>query len=94
MFLDFLRSIPGRNVSTMKYIFRDKDEPSVIPGEDLPEEYINCAPVGGNEFMIDIAEVSAYLTNFISVNTTTEAKLPSQANQHNGCIDISKLQLR
>lgn len=75
MFLDFLRSIPGRNESTLKYISRYKDVSFVVPGEDLLEDYINCAPVKGNEFMIDVARVSTYIYKFLSVNTNTEAML-------------------
>ena len=76
MFLDFLRSIPGRNESTLKYISRYKDVSFVVPGEDLLEDYINCAQVKGNEFMIDVARVSTYIYKFLYVNTNMEAVLP------------------
>ena len=55
VFIKFLISIPGRNGVPLKYICRDKDERSVIPGVEFLKDDINCAPLEGNEFMIDVS---------------------------------------
>ena len=83
VFIKFLKSIPGRNGVPLKYICMDKDEQSVIPGVDFLKDDIDCAPLEGNAFMIDVSEVSTYLTSFIFCNTDAEEFLLKQVNKHN-----------
>ena len=81
MLIKFLISITGENGIPLKYISREKDERSVIPGVYFLEYDINCAPLGDNVFIIDVSEVSPYLISFISGNTAAETILLLYVNK-------------
>ena len=48
------------------------------------DEYVNCAPLAGDAFNIDAAEVHTYIQSFINGNETAEAKILSYVDQNNG----------
>lgn len=75
VFLNFLKAIPGRNGIPLKYICRSDDVPTIVPGAEMLDDYINRAPLNGESFEVDAAEVHTYIVNFIAGNNTAEAKI-------------------
>jgi len=91
-FLNFLRAIPGRNGVPLSYVCRDFDEPAPIDlNIDFIENYILQAPVWGEAFNVDAAEVHTYLVNFMSGNNVAEVKMLSNAHRTNGRLDFKAL---
>lgn len=92
-FLNFLRAIPGRNGVPLSYICREYDEAAQHnPNIDFMENYIEQAPLYGDAFNIDAAEVHTYLINFTSGNDTAEIKMLPNAACKNGRLDYRALQ--
>ena len=91
VFINFLRSIPGRHHIPLKYIIRDSDAPVVVPGASLLDDYINRAPLNGDAFETDASEVHTYLISFITGNRTAESKVLPHANDNNGRLDYLAL---
>ena len=88
-FLDFLRSIPGRNGVPLNYICREYDRPEPNnPNIDFIENYIIHAPLYGPAFEVDAAEVHTYLTNFIAGNDVAEVKILPYSQYNNGRLDF------
>ena len=57
-FLNFLKAIPGRNGVPLSYICRENQQPLPHdPNIDYLENYINKAPLHGDAYIIDAAEV-------------------------------------
>lgn len=91
-FRNFLRSIPGRSGVPLSYVIRDDDLPAAPdPNRDMMEDYVLRAPITGNAFTIDAAEVHLYITKLTSGNTNAEAKLLSLIDDHNGRADVQAL---
>ena len=90
-FVNFLRSIPGRNGVPLNYVIREHDNPSNEPGSDFLTHYANMAPLNGDAFDTDATEVHTYLVNFISGNETAEAKILPHANTRNGRLEFKAL---
>ena len=91
VFANFLRSIPGRNGIPLSYTIRANDNPTVVPNASLLDDYINRAPLNGDAFDADVAEVHTYLVNFISGNQTAEAKILAISEDRNGREDYKLL---
>ena len=91
-FQNFLRSIPGKDGVPLKYICRANDMPDPTPHVDFLDDYIAMAPLTGEAFAVDSAEVHTYLVNFIAGNTTAESKIQTHANEFNGRLDFQALQ--
>ena len=92
-FLNFLRAIPGRNGVPLSHICREYDEAAQHdPNIDFMENYIKQAPLYGDAFNIDAAEVHTYLINFTSGNDTAEIKMLPNAACKNGRLDYRALQ--
>ena len=91
VFLNFLRAIPGRNGVPLKYVCRDNDLPLFIPGAEMLEDYVNCAPLNGESYELDAAEVHTYIVNFVAGNATAEAKILPHVGENNGCLDFIAL---
>ena len=91
VFINFLRTIPGRNGQPLSYICRKNDAPEAVPGADFMDDYVNRAPLNGDAFNIDAAEVHTYLQSFINGNETAEAKILGHADQNNGRLDFIAL---
>ena len=71
-FLKYLRAIPGRYGVPFKYIVRDNELPDATLNVDFLDNYITNAPLTGQEFTIDAAEVHSYIVSFITKNNKAE----------------------
>lgn len=90
-FLNFLRSIPGRDGVPLKYVCRDNDLPDQQLHADFLDDYVSRAPHAGQAFATDAAEVHTYIVNFIAGNQTAESKIQAHAQQANGRLDFIAL---
>jgi hypothetical protein len=91
VFINFLRSIPGRYDVPLKYVIRDNDAPTIVPGASLLDGYVNRAPLTGDAFDTDASEVHTYIVSFITGNSTAESKILQHANDNNGRLDYLAL---
>ena len=92
VFINFLKSIPGRYGVPLSYIVRDNDDAIIVPNTDILEDYVNRAPLTGEAFNADASEVHTYIVNFTAGNETAESKLLAIADQNNGRLDFKALQ--
>ena len=84
-FLNYLRSIPGRDGIPLKYVCRDKDEADRdAMNEDFLDDYVAFAPLEGNSYAIDTAQVHTFLLNFVTGNDTAEAKIQGLKRPNDG----------
>lgn len=90
-FLNYLRAIPGRDGVPLKYICRDNEEPDGTPKTDFLDEYVNMAPLEGEAFTIDSAQVHTFIVNFISGNQQAETKIQASMPKANGRLDYMAL---
>jgi len=91
VFLNFLRSIPGRDGVPLSYICRDNPIAAINPAAELLDMYVDSAPLSGEAFNVDAAEVHTYIVSFIAGNETAEAKIMPHANENNGRLDFTAL---
>ena len=90
-FINFLRSIPGRQGVPLCYVIRNHVAPMIDPTADLLQDYINRAPMTGSAFQADALDVHVYIVNFTAGNVTAETKILPNANDKNGRIDFINL---
>ena len=91
-FLNFLKAIPGRNGVPLSYVCRENEQALPNnPNIDYLDNYINQAPLYGDAYVIDAAEVHTYLINFMSNNQTAEVKMLPHAAENNGRLDYRAL---
>ena len=90
-FINFLRTIPGRDRIPLDYVCRSNDAPNRTPQTDILDEYALQAPLNGEAFKTDASEVHTYLTKFIAGNSTAEAKIQANLAQKNGRLDYFAL---
>ena len=84
-FLNYLRSMPGRDGVPLKYVCRDKDEADLdAANEDFLDDYVNSACLTGNAYAIDSVQVHTFLLNFVTGNDTAEAKIQGLARLNDG----------
>ena len=84
-FLNYLRSIPGRDGVPLKYICRDKDEADlIVASDDFLDDYVAAAPLTGNAYAIDSVQVHTFLLNFVTGNDTAEAKIQGLNRPNDG----------
>ena len=84
-FLNYLRSIPGRDGIPLKYVCREKDEADrVTVNEDFLDDYVASAPLTGNSYAIDTVQVHTFLLNFVTGNDTAEAKIQGLSRPNDG----------
>ena len=79
-FIKFLRDIPGRNGIPLSYICRPAS--AIVPTTgygDFIDEYVDKAPLTGQAYLTDAAEVHTYVINLTSVNPVAEAKMVQNA---------------
>jgi hypothetical protein len=75
-FLNYLRSIPGRDGIPLKYIRRETDTPNpIVTNANFLDNYVTMAPLEGDSFAIDTAQLHTLLVNFIAGNDTAKAKI-------------------
>ncbi len=68
-FLNYIRSISGRDGVPLKYICRTNDEPDPTPHNNFLDDYVAMAPLNGNSYAIDTVQVHTFLVNFVSETT-------------------------
>ena len=61
---------------------------------DFLENYIAMAPLTGEKFTTDSADVYTYLVNFISGNETTDANIQAHDKDNKGLLDTKYLRGR
>ena len=83
-FLNFLRSIPGRDGVPLKYVCRPNDAPDPTPHTDFLDDYVAMAPLAGEAFATDGSEVMTYIVSFVAGNITAESKIQPYAADANG----------
>ena len=83
-FLNYLRTIPGRDGVPLKYICRKSDTPIPTPNPDFLDDYVAMAPLTGEAFTIDAAEVYTLIVKFIAGNELAESKILQHAATSNG----------
>jgi hypothetical protein len=84
-FINYLRSIPGRDGIPLKYICRENDaaEPLIV-NDDFLDDYVANAPLEGDSYAIDTVQVHTFLLNFVSGNDTAEAKIQGLQRPNDG----------
>jgi hypothetical protein len=80
----YLRTIPGRDGIPLRYIFRENKAPDPTPNAYFLNDYVSMAPLNGEAFTINAADVHTYLVNFVAGNETAEAKMQAYEGQNNG----------
>jgi hypothetical protein len=90
-FLNYLRTIPGRDGIPLRYICWENEAPDPTPNADFLDDYVNMAPLNGEAFTIDAADVHTYLVNFVAGNETAEAKMQAYEGQNNGRLNYIAL---
>ena len=91
-FMNFLKAIPGRNGVPLSYVCRENEQ--ALPNDpnlDYLENYIKQAPLYGDAYTTDAAEVHTYLINFMSNNQTAEVKMLPHAHMNDGRLDYRAL---
>ena len=67
-FINYVRSIPGKDGGPLKYIIRANDLPDITPNKDFLEDCVNNATLMGEAFTIDAAEVHTFIFKIIAQN--------------------------
>ena len=92
VFINFLKSLPGRHGVPLVYIVRINDNALVAPNVDMLDGYVNQTPLDGEAFNADASEVHTYIVNFIAGNEISESEIMAFADQANGRLDFKTLQ--
>ena len=91
-FINFLRAIPGVTGIPLSYIIRNNDNAA---DEDASlqflDNYVNMAPLTGEAYDADNAEVHTYLIHFVSGHSVAEAKIIAHGHNNNGRQDYLAL---
>ncbi len=91
-FINYLRSIPGRDGIPLKYVCRDNDEADgATMNEDFLDDYVASAPLRGNLYAIDTVQVHTFPLNFVTRNDTAEAKIQGLTCPNDGCEAFKRL---
>ncbi len=83
-FINFLRSIPGRDGVPLKYVIREQATPNPTPNTDFLDDYVENAPLVGSSFSSDAAIVHTYIVKFIGTNTEAESVIKQYEHERNG----------
>ena len=83
-FLNYIRAIPGRDGTPLKYVCRDNDEPVVEANTDFLDDYVAMAPLTGDSFAIDTVQVHTFLVDFVVGNDTAKAKIQGLRRPNDG----------
>ena len=92
-FVNFLRSIPGVTGIPLSYVIRENEAPEPVwdNNKHFLENYIAMAPLMGESFEIDSAEVHTYMMHFIAGNSVAEAKIVAHGATSSGRRDFIAL---
>ena len=91
-FMNYLRTIVGRDGHPIKYVCRSQDAPDPTPNPDFLDDYVAMAPLIGEAFTIDSAEVLTLIVMFIAGNETAEAKIQPYVAASNGRLAFKALE--
>ena len=91
LFINFLRTQPGRNGVPLSYIVRENQNAVVNNNIQFIDDYVDQAPLYGPAFAADNEEVHTYITNFISDNPIAENKIQAISAERNGRRDFQLL---
>jgi hypothetical protein len=84
-FMNYLRSIPGRDGIPLKYVCRENDAPDQLAAnDDFLDDYVANAPLEGDSYAIDSVQVHTFLLNFVTGNDTAEAKIQGLQRPNDG----------
>ena len=83
-FLNYLKAIPGRDGVPLKYVIREQEAPDPTPNIHFLDDYIAMAPLHGESFAIDSAQVHTFIVNFIAGNEVAESKIRPNLEDHDG----------
>ena len=87
-FINYLRTIPGRDGVPLNYVIRSNEQPDPTPRDDFIDEYVQMAPIErGEAYRIDAAEVHTLLVKFITGNETAEMRIKAHEAKRDGRID-------
>ena len=90
-FVNFLRSIPGRNGIPLQYVIRENEQADPTPNDDFLDDYIKNAPLVGEAFIIDANEVHTHLINLIAHNNEADSITKLHEMDRKGRIDWMSL---
>lgn len=89
--LNFLRHIPGRDGVPLKYVCRANGPPLRTPHPNFLDDYVLQAPLTGEAFDSDAAEVHTWISSLVVGNNTAESKISPYETLNNGHIDFMAL---
>jgi hypothetical protein len=73
------------------HICRTSERSDPTPNVDFLDDHVSMAPLHGEAFTIDAADVHTYLVNFVAGNEMAEAKIQAYEAQNNGRLDYVAL---
>ena len=91
VFINFLKSLPGRHGVLLSYVVRENDDAIIVPDTDILKDYVNRSPLTREAFAADASEVHTYIVSFTSENSTAENKLMPHLLLNNGRRDYRSL---
>lgn len=86
-FVNYLRTISGRNGVPLSYVIRDNEDPDPTPNPSFLDDYVAMAPLRGAAYTEDAGVVHTLLASFISGNETAEAKVQAYLDNRDGRMD-------
>jgi hypothetical protein len=90
-FLNYLRTMPGRDGVPLKYVCRTSEMPDPPPNNDFLDDYVSMTALDGEAVSIDSAHVHTFIANFIAGNNTAETKIQAYEGQNNERLDFIAL---
>ena len=89
--INFFREIPGRNGLPLSYLCRATNVQAKAAYNNFIDEYAGKAPLVGQAFMTDAAELHTYIVRFTSGNVVAEANMVAHAAENNGFLEFMAL---
>ena len=80
----YLKTLAGRDGVPLAYVIRDNDAPDPTPRGDFLDEYIANAPLTGDTYALDNAQVATLIKSFVVGNTEAETKVQTLATPNDG----------
>ena len=90
VFINYLRTIPGRNGVPLKYVIREDSQPRTV-NTDFLDDYVQNAPLVDEAFSIDSAVVHTFLVSFVSQNEQADGIIKIYESEINGRKDWQPL---
>ena len=80
----YLKTLPGRDGVPLAYIIRNNEVPDPTPMADFLDEYVANAPLTGDTYAMDNAQVATLIKSFVVGNTEAETKIQTLATPSDG----------